>query len=60
MSFEPGDRVYYRDNGPDDEGTVLGVRNDPEFEVQVEFDADAGLWGDPDWYSPGSLAHVDE
>lgn len=59
-SFQPGDRVYYSDNGRDDQGTVLDVREDPEFEVQVAFDVDEEYELPPDWYSPGSLTHFDE
>ena len=57
MNFKPGDRVYYRNNGPSDAGTVLDVNQD-KTEVLVDFDVD-DTWPVPSWYSPMDLAHVD-
>lgn len=57
MAFKVKDRVFYRDNGPDDVGTV--VKTDAEG-VWVEFDRDSDLsYLETTAYEPDQLSLVD-
>jgi hypothetical protein len=52
--FDIGDRVYYRDNGPEDVGTVVKVDDEG---VWVEFDRDKAFsYPETDAYEPEQLA----
>jgi hypothetical protein len=53
--FSIGDRVYYKDNGPGDTGTIVGTNggaNGDEF--QVKWDNDHGT----DWYLTSQLFKI--
>lgn len=57
-----GDRVFYRDNGPDDQGTIIALTGNPRYPYTVKFDniEYGGMVPEPDDYMTEQLELVKE
>jgi hypothetical protein len=58
--MDVGDRVFYKDNGPSDQGTIVGLTGNPQYPYTVEFDniEYGGIVPEPDDYMEEQLQLV--
>jgi hypothetical protein len=57
-----GDRVFYRDNGPSDQGTIVGLTKNTTWTYTVKFDGieNGDMLSEPDDYRAEQLELVKE